>query len=244
MHCWTAVGSLGGGAEPLALPRVPAAGRTCSQHPPTPDPTPPRPPARPHGPYPHRWSATSTSPASSCTCWRTRCPSATSGWPPPPRSWPPWPSTSPPAGPSGAKTAITAAVAAAVRLSSGCQTEQKWRLCRPHPPTLPSSCRPALPALRCPAPPCRPMPAGANPYFQLTEEEAMELTKARPGPGRRACGRLRLLGRARGGVPEGRRATACGRARRLRRSRGSLLARLTRRRRRRRTRERGRRQPV
>ena len=24
----------------------------------------------------------------------------------------------------------------------------------------------------------RPMPAGANPYFQLTEEEAIELTKA------------------------------------------------------------------
>lgn len=25
---------------------------------------------------------------------------------------------------------------------------------------------------------CRPMPAGHNPYFQLTEEEAIELTKA------------------------------------------------------------------
>ena len=28
------------------------------------------------------------------------------------------------------------------------------------------------------APGCRPMPAGANPYFNLTEEEAIELTKA------------------------------------------------------------------
>ncbi len=29
-----------------------------------------------------------------------------------------------------------------------------------------------------PRAPARPMPAGANPYFQLTEEEAIELTKA------------------------------------------------------------------
>lgn len=29
---------------------------------------------------------------------------------------------------------------------------------------------------------CRPMPAGANPYFQLTEEEAIELTKAEEDP--------------------------------------------------------------
>lgn len=38
----------------------------------------------------------------------------------------------------------------------------------------------ALPRL-CPM--CRrPMPAGANPYFQLTEEEAIELTKAEEDP--------------------------------------------------------------
>lgn len=36
----------------------------------------------------------------------------------------------------------------------------------------------ALPPPRPPAPYRRPMPAGANPYFQLTEEEAIELTKA------------------------------------------------------------------
>jgi len=34
--------------------------------------------------------------------------------------------------------------------------------------------QPSHPAPTC----CRPMPAGANPYFQLTEEEAIELTKA------------------------------------------------------------------
>lgn len=34
--------------------------------------------------------------------------------------------------------------------------------------------QPFHPAPTC----CRPMPAGANPYFQLTEEEAIELTKA------------------------------------------------------------------
>ena len=44
------------------------------------------------------------------------------------------------------------------------------------------SCR-RLPSLslsspHSPSPLCRPMPAGANPYFQLTEEEAIELTKA------------------------------------------------------------------
>ena len=29
---------------------------------------------------------------------------------------------------------------------------------------------------------CRPMPANANPYFQLTEEEAIEMTKAEDDP--------------------------------------------------------------
>lgn len=69
---------------------------------------------------------------------------------------------------------------------SGCQTEQ--RLARLRSGGCAGRTRPPsplaadLPCPPCAALPCRPMPAGANPYFQLTEEEAIELTKARAGP--------------------------------------------------------------
>lgn len=57
-----------------------------------------------------------------------------------------------------------------------CWSCELWRQRSPDAPALLPTylAWPLFPA--CCA--CRPMPAGANPYFQLTEEEAIELTKA------------------------------------------------------------------
>lgn len=58
---------------------------------------------------------------------------------------------------------------------AGAPALQRCVPARPPAPAAPQNWRPPCCLLSPPV--CRPMPAGANPYFQLTEEEAIELTK-------------------------------------------------------------------